>query len=152
VPARCVLLCIGNELRGDDAAGIVLARLVGGRLAWTVIEAATAPESFLGKIAPAAPRALILVDAIDFGAQPGEIGVFAADRLSGGGPSTHAPDPAAFLAALQMTCPCPVAVVGIQPAGATLGADLTPPVRRAVESLAEALLCLAPRPQPHLHS
>ena len=134
-----VIVCIGNELRGDDAAGPAVARLLAGRVPWTVVDAQTAPESYLGPIVEARPGCVLVIDALNFGAAPGTIEVVEPDRIAGCGPSTHGPAPLMFLEALAGMCPCRRAVVGIQPRRIEFGAEMSPPVARAVERLAEAL-------------
>jgi hydrogenase 3 maturation protease len=84
-----VILGVGNTQKGDDGAGSVLAGRMGS-LPATVIDAGTTPENYLEKIVQAGPDTLLIVDAADFGGSPGEIGVFDAEKIAGGGISTHA--------------------------------------------------------------
>ena len=146
-----VIVCVGNELRGDDAAGTALAEELARRhLPWPVHDTRTAPESFVMKIVQQVPESVIVIDTLDFGAAPGNVALFEPDEMGGLGPSTHGPAPVAFLKVLGMMHACRRAVLGIQPLSTEFGRELSSPVRRAVDMIAEALATLAasmgPRP------
>ena len=74
---RSAVVGIGQELRGDDALGIEIARrlkpLAEGRPDWLVIEAGPAPENFTGPLRRFAPQRIFLVDAALMDEQPGAI-------------------------------------------------------------------------------
>ena len=63
---RIVILGMGNELDGDDAAGIQVARRLQSSLAdcphVLVIDGGNAPESYTGKIRQFGPDFVLLVD------------------------------------------------------------------------------------------
>ena len=141
---RTAVVCIGNELCGDDAAGPVIAKRLAGKVPWDVHDAQTVPESFLMKIVERRPDTVLLIDALDFGAAPGAIELFDASRLGGQGPSTHGPAPLAFLEVLKMFLPCRQVVLGIQPAAGGFGNEMCGPVRTAVDLVVEALTTLSP--------
>ena len=138
-----VIVCVGNDLCGDDGAGPTLARTLPKTIPWTVFDTGTVPESFLMKIAQAKPESLLLIDALDFGAAPGEVEFFMSDDITGQGPSTHGPAPLAFLEVLQMIHPCRNAVLGIQPKDNTIGSSLSKPVAQAVDMIARAIQAMA---------
>ena len=129
---------MGNDLCGDDGAGVAVARRLSGAVPWDVYDTRTVPESFLMTIVNAEPESVVLVDALDFGAAPGAVELVESDRLGGQGPSTHGPAPVAFLEALTLIHPCRIVVLGIQPGDAGLGKPLSEPVARAVEMAVEA--------------
>jgi len=136
------IVCVGNELRGDDAAGLAVARRLGGAVPWDVYNTQSVPESFLMKIVRRRPESVLLVDALDFNARPGAVELFEIERLCGQGPSTHGPAPLAFLDVLHMMHPCRRAVLGIQPAGSGFGQPMSEPVVEAVERVAQAFFRL----------
>ncbi len=148
-----VIVCVGNELCGDDGAGVAVARGLTAPpgqgqpplppLPWEVFDTQTVPESFLVKIAQRRPDSVLLIDALDFGAAPGAVELISADSVGGQGPSTHGPAPVAFMEILRMLHPCRCWVLGIQPAQAEVGAGLSPPVERAVEMVVQALRAAA---------
>ena len=144
VPGAAVV-CMGNELLGDDGAGVCVGRRLDGYWPWKVYNVQTAPENFLFLIADSRPAAVLVIDAMDFGAEPGAVALVEAELVAGQGPGTHGPSPAAFLELLAMVHPCPTAVLGIQPAQAATAAPLCPPVAAAVDGVAAALRTIADR-------
>ena len=143
-----VIVCIGNDLRGDDGAGPALAKALIGTVPWPVIDAGNAPENFIVRIARHNPEVVILVDAMDLGADPGVVVVDEAERIAGQGPSTHGPAPVAFVEALRIMHPCRCAVLGIQPERTELDAELSEPVKTAVRNVAEAFRIVADEHRP----
>jgi hydrogenase maturation protease len=138
--ARSAIVCVGNELNGDDGAGPEIARRMSGRVRWSVFDVRNAPENFLMKIVEAAPDTVLLIDALSFDADPGSIELFAAEAVTGQGPSTHGPAPIAFLDILNMMQPCRRVVLGIQPARIDPGQEMSGPVAKAVDLVCEALI------------
>lgn len=139
------IVCVGNDLCGDDGAGPAIAERLADKLPWKVFNTQTVPESFLMKIVAASPESVLLIDALAFGGAPGAIELLAADSISGQGPSTHGPAPLAFLELLNMMHPCRCAVLGIQPANCDVGQPIGPAVAAAVDRVSQALIALAGR-------
>ena len=137
------IVCTGNELCGDDAAGLAVAGQIPSDGPWEVFEAGPAPENFLVRIAQAHPPAVLLIDAMDFGGAPGEVALADARDIAGQGPCTHGPAPEAFLNLLAQMHPCPAAVLGIQPQNCAVGAPLSDEVTASVRVVAAALRSLA---------
>ena len=133
-----LVVCTGNELRGDDGAGVAVARELAGALPWPVLDAATAPESFLGKIVDAKPGTVLLVDALHFGGSPGAVRLLEREQLGGLSPSTHGPSPVMFFQALLAVHACRTLVLGIQPERLEVGAGLSEPVLGAVRLVVDA--------------
>jgi len=140
-----VIVCVGNELRGDDGAGVIVGRRLAGRTPWKAINAQTVPENYLMTIADAAPDSILFIDALHFNAEPGTVRLFSGDDLQGLGPSTHGPSPQAFLIALRMLHTCNQAVLGIQPDCLDLDTGLTPPVASATDQIIRAFELLSPK-------
>jgi len=140
-----VIVCTGNELCGDDAAGLWVARKIDAAVPWKVYDVGSAPENFLFTIAQSRPEAVLVIDAMDFGGRPGEVALVGADRIEGQGPCTHGPAPEAFLELLAQLHPCPAAVLGIQPAGVVVGAPLSAAATASVEAVASTLQLLGAR-------
>jgi len=143
-----VIVCVGNDLSGDDGAGVAVAEGLGDTVPWKVYNTQTVPESFLMKIVADRPASVVLVDALHFNARPGAVELIQTENLTGQGPSTHGPAPLAFLDILKMMYPAPQAVLGIQPTHARLGAPLSEPVRRAVGMVVRAFRMAAQTPGP----
>jgi hydrogenase maturation protease len=139
------IVCVGNELCGDDIAGVEIARRLKDAVPWDVYDVQTVPESFLMRIISRDPESLLLVDALDFGAPVGSVEIIQAESVGGQGPGTHGPAPLAFLEIFRMMHPCPRAVLGIQPGTGEIGSEMTEPVRSAIDMVVEAFAELAGR-------
>jgi hydrogenase maturation protease len=140
------LIGLGNRLRGDDAAGPELARLVAERApGTTVIEHEGEPTELIEVWDRAALA--IVADAVAPAGHPGRvhrgIGGSAPLPFSPGSPaSTHALDLAGTidLAASLGRLPARLVVYGIEGERFDLGASLSPPVAAALRSLADRVL------------
>ena len=76
-----VLMGIGNELKGDDGIGNVIAREFSAP-GWKAIACETVPENFTSVIRRERPELLVIVDATDMGLNPGEIRIIPEGRLN----------------------------------------------------------------------
>ncbi|HVN31592.1 MAG TPA: hydrogenase 3 maturation endopeptidase HyCI [Thermoanaerobaculaceae bacterium] len=140
-----VVVGVGNPLRGDDDAGCMLARRLRGAPGVTVFEAEEVPESFVGDIAAASPDSVVLVDAVDLGAEPGAISLLEKDQVARYSPTTHRLPLSLVMDVVQRRTGADVFLIGIQPADVAFGAALSPGVSASVELLA-GLISQLPRP------
>ena len=128
-PPRVAVLGIGHELRGDDAAGLLVARglqaVADERL--MVVEAGHAPENHTGRIRRHRPDLILLIDAAQLNEPPGTIRWLPAEATSGLSASTHTLPPYMLTRFLQAELGCELALLGVQPAGNTLGAPAIAP-------------------------
>lgn len=134
---------VGNAWRGDDAAGLELARRVRA-LGGVEVREVSGDASCLVD-AWAGHRHVALVDAAGSGAPAGTLHAFRADRgrlhAHGLRSSTHAfgVADAIELSRALGRLPARLDVYAVEGADFTLGAALSPPVQQAVEALARAL-------------
>jgi hydrogenase 3 maturation protease len=150
-PPRVALLGIGNPLRGDDGVGDWIAyglrqRLItqpGQAFQVQIFEGGAAPENQTGALRRFAPGLVILVDAVQMDASPGETAWFNWDEIQAEAASTHGISAGMLGYYLTSELGCQVALIGIQPAGNEMDARLSPQVQQAAEivlsGLAEAL-------------
>ena len=143
--SRTVVVGVGNAWAGDDAAGVLVARLVRERApgSVSVLEHEGEPTALLDRWAGA--RLAIVVDATFGGGTPGEVRVLDATRAplpaTFTGTSTHAFGLAAAieLARTMRRLPERLVVVGIEgerfEAGARPGAAVTAAVERAADQV-----------------
>jgi hydrogenase maturation protease len=144
---RILVACVGNPLRGDDGFGYAVAECIaplpdGVELVETGIGGVALLQELMSGF-----DGLIVVDALDCGAEPGTVFVIEPDV----GEPLHVPDvhlanPERVLSlAKGMGClPERVLIVGCQPADAeSLEQRLSPPVARAVTVAAERVRTLA---------
>lgn len=152
-PPRVAIVGIGHELRGDDAAGGVVARTLqrnhtvnsaaSGHDNLLVIDAGPVPENCTGPLRRFGPDLVLLVDAAQMDEAPGAVRWLAWQETEGLSASTHTLPPYVLASYLTGELSCDVALIGIQPADTSFGGPLTPPVEQAVaavvQTLAEAL-------------
>jgi len=131
---------IGSRAHGDDQAGPVLLDRLRGRTTAVLFEAEEVPESYLGEIIACRPDAVLLVDAVDFGANPGEVSLFSSDDLRGRPAlSTHRLPLRLVMEYLATETKARVLLLGIQPHRVSFGQGLSGPVRQTVDALADLL-------------
>jgi hydrogenase maturation protease len=141
-----LLLGLGNPLRGDDAAGLLVARAVRerGPAGWEVRELEGEPVDLVDAWEGA--ELALVADAAASAGEPGRVHCF--DAAEGplppalAGASTHVLGlaEAVELARALDRLPGRLMVCGIEAESFALGADPSPAVRAAAEGLAERLL------------
>jgi hydrogenase 3 maturation protease len=151
---RFAILGIGNELRGDDAAGVIIARELQsvvratrvGRpmgqapgLPLQIIEAGVAPEAFTGRLRRFDPDLVLMIDAAQVDQPPGTIRWLEWQDTIGLSASTHTLPLNVIAQYLAAELRCDVAVIGIQPCANAFDTPLSPAVRRAVEEVVQGL-------------
>jgi hydrogenase 3 maturation protease len=140
---RTVILGIGNETGGDDAAGLAVVRALlphlAGRDDVLVLDGGAAPENFTGPVRRFRPDLVILVDAAQMDAAPGAVRWLDWTETEGLSASTHTLPPHMLARYLVTETDCALGVIGIQPAGNTLGAPLSPAVEAAVAEVVTTL-------------
>ena len=146
-PRRVAVMGIGNELNGDDAAGVLVARQLKEMLAGRpeiskrvlILEAATAPESFTGPLRRFAPDLEIMVDAAYLEREPGSVEWIDWEDIDGVSASTHGLPPTLLSHFLMIELGCRVRLVGIQPVHLDFDRPVSAPVIQAVACVAADL-------------
>jgi hydrogenase 3 maturation protease len=133
---RPTLVGIGSRWRADDAAGPEIVSRVAGRIAAPCIDAGDAPERHLGEMMASGGKAILLLDAVDFGGAPGEMAVFTGEGLSQRSSTTHTSSLRLLMRYLEAESGADVLLVGIQPASVSFGRPMSAPVRAGVDALA----------------
>jgi len=138
-PVRTAVVGMGHELRGDDAAGIMVARALQpmAHSHLLVVDAGSAPENCTGPIRRFAPGMVLLVDAAQLDEAPGAVRWLAWQETTGLSASTHTMPPYVLARYLTAELNTHVALIGIQPAATSLGATLSPEVRQAVNGVVQ---------------
>jgi len=139
-----VILGIGNSLKGDDCAGPAVCQRIKGKVAAEVIDAQTVPENYIRPIIKNSPEFLLVIDAVDFEAEPGTIRLLDPESLSSLTLSTHVPSPRLFVDMLRQEIPLGVYFIGIQPGQTDFGQSPSSAVAEAIEILAAGLIRIFP--------
>ena len=137
---RVLVLGIGNRSRGDDAAGSLLADRLQGQLRVPVIDASDVPENYIAPIEESGADVVVVVDAADFGGEPGDVALLDVNQLNELGLSTHTAGLSLMFQAMTEERRPRAAVLAIQPASNQLGAGISAPVEVTLELLGNLLL------------
>lgn len=136
---RVVVLGVGHALRADDAAGSIIAEELRARFPHLVFDGGQAPENFAGPVRRAEPGTIFIVDAADFGGEPGEVRVARSDEVVGLMTATHAPPLSVLMSLLSDETGADVYLVAVQAATMELGGTMSAAVRDASAKLIEEL-------------
>ena len=145
--ARIALVGVGHELRGDDAAGLLLAQRLQSMLDSQyvlVVEAGPVPENFSGVLRRFAPDLTLVIDAARMGAAPGAVRWLDWKDVRQANISTHTSSLCLLADFLARELDCPVALLGIQPATLSFDAPLSPLVQEACDQVCKLLLDVLP--------
>jgi hydrogenase 3 maturation protease len=141
------VLGVGSELRGDDAAGMLISDGLGrhfqGRLdpsVFRVFAGETAPENFTGELKKFRPSHLLIADCADFGMTPGESVLASPEEITDIPFSTHRLPLFVLTDYLLKMFPCTIRILGIQPGTLELFHPVTEPVQKAVDGLTASLI------------
>ena len=141
---KVALLAIGSELRGDDAAGLLVAESIARskptkRL--KIFIGATAPENLTGQIRAFSPKHIIIVDTAEMKEPPGTVlllkpGELAKDITF----STHNMPAEVLIEYFIKSLRSAVTFIGIQPATLEFGARPSKHVKLSAKEVAGAIL------------
>lgn len=136
-----VLLCVGNNMMGDDGAGPLLAQMCAENPQgnWQVIDGGSAPENDVVAIRELKPSRLLIVDATDMGLNPGDIRVVDPDDIAEMFLMTTHNMPLNYLIDQLKEDTGEVIFLGIQPDIVGFYYPMTPPVKAAVECIYQRL-------------
>jgi len=142
-PARVAVLGVGNDMNGDDGAGVQVVRALASRMAATpgvlLLDGGTAPENFTGPLRRFRADLVVEIDAAHQDQPAGTVAWIDWREADGMSASTHTLPPSVLASFLSADVGCRVALIGIQPATLDTGRGLSPEVAAAVESLAVQL-------------
>ena len=142
-PVRIALVGIGNEINGDDGAGVHIAHSLSQysteQPGWLVVEAGLAPENFTGTLRRFQPDLVVLIDAAEMALPAGEIACLDWSAAGGWSASTHTLPLNMLSAFLVSELGCQVMVLGIQPMQMEMDQPFSQEVTRAVDEVVAEL-------------
>ncbi|MFH1198938.1 MAG: hydrogenase 3 maturation endopeptidase HyCI, partial [Candidatus Omnitrophota bacterium] len=140
---KVIILGMGNPLRNDDAAGSLLAQRIKDKVPFTVWDAGSSPENYLGRIIKENPDNLVIFDSADFGACAGEYRVFDAEEVKTTNFfTTHNSSLALVINYLQSQIKTDIIILAIQPKAVIFGDKISPEMESALNKL-ESWFCSA---------
>ncbi len=132
---KVVIVGIGNVLKGDDGLGAILSERLETILDIPCINAGSAPENYIGKIAGESPDTVLFIDAVHLDRPAGSFEVLNSNELLHMGFSTHDISPGFYLEMLESQIPGRIFLLGIQPEQTALGMGLSPTVSKTLDLL-----------------
>jgi len=133
---KVVILGIGNTLRSDDGIGSILASRLKDKVSCLVYDAGQSPENYLGKVVSEKPDSVVIIDAVDFGGQPGEFRIIDAKSLKTANLfSTHNASILLTINYLQSNLKLDIIILIIQPKSIAFGDTLSPEIAKTLDKL-----------------
>ena len=133
---KVIVLGIGNTLRSDDGAGSVLASRIKGKVPFVVFDASVSPENYLEKIIKEKPDTVVIIDAVDFGAKPGEFKFLEAQEIKTVNLfATHNASISLTINYLQNNLKADIIILIIQPKSINFGDKLSREVADTLDEL-----------------
>jgi hydrogenase 3 maturation protease len=139
---KVLILGIGNRLRGDDAVGSILAERLAKKLDIPIIDASDVPENYLGPIEASGADLVLVLDAADLGASPGDLSLIEMSQLKEVGISTHTANLALLFKVIPQSHRPDAVLVAIQPEQTEAGQGLSRSVDIAMKGLERLLIGL----------
>ena len=152
---KIAILGIGNSLRSDDAAGVLVARELGkSRLMRDldfvrVWDAGHAPENSTAVLRRFGPQIVLLIDAAQLDEAPGTIRWIDMEDLDGLSASTHSMPLSMLAKYLNLELGCDLKLLGIQPRSNEFGEMVSAEVLQAVEKIVAELTNIFKRVTAH---
>jgi hydrogenase 3 maturation protease len=138
-PTRLAVVGIGNELNGDDAAGMLivhnLSPFIKDHPDIKIFEAGQALENITGALIRFKPDAILFIDALSIGAKPGSIHMIDPQLSQGFTASTHSLPLSVVIQYLMHEHPCEVHLLGVQVRDTTPGISLSAEVDRSIDRI-----------------
>ena len=132
---------VGNVMKGDDGAGPELvAELVRRDFPLPCVDATEVPENYAGWVPKQELEAVVFVDAVDFGGEPGECRVVPFEHLMISASNTHRMSLHYTVMFLRDQWEGDAILVGVQPKSMKLGDGLSNEVAAGVENVVKILL------------
>lgn len=139
---KTMLIGIGNAMRGDDAFGPRLIEALEGNLEAALLDAGEMPETYLGRIRREQPQTVVLLDAADFGAEPGATVLLDAGELGSLGLSTHRMPLDLLARYIHQETGADVFALAAQPRHLDFCGGLSPEVEKSIALLSKILIAI----------
>jgi len=137
---------IGNVVRGDDGAGCLLVERLQGCLDVPIVDCGEVPENYGGWVERRDLEAVVYVDAVDFGGEPGEVRIVPLASLMESATNTHNLSLHYVIRFLEEEWDGDAILVGIQPTTWKFGDPLCDAVDEGVSRLAAILVEIGAAP------
>jgi hydrogenase 3 maturation protease len=135
IKGKVVLAGVGKPGRGDDAFGPLLVRRLSGIDGLSVLDCCDRLEDFTGDLARKEPDTVLIADAVEMGATPGELALLEPEHLRFGAGDTHRASLRTAMEYLRCRTGATVLLLGIQPGRIADTWELSPQVASSIDCL-----------------
>lgn len=143
---KLAFFCVGNDLKGDDGVGVLLAKRLKKEIGKKVIilDVGSVPQNFLSFITKEKISHCLLIDAVEFHAEAGTVGFFDPSDLKEYQVtfSTHFIPMKVFIDYWIKETGTIFRILGVQPKTLDFGAPLSAEVAKAAENIVNLLSSL----------
>ncbi len=132
---------VGNPLRRDDGVGVEIVKQLKGKVPEHVrfFDCGMVPEDFLPDIEAFQPTHVLIVDAAELKAEPGEARLFPPQKIGSATFSSHVVPLPLLVSMIKEAAEAKIAVLEIQPSNTEIGEELSPELQVAAKKVAEAI-------------
>lgn len=129
---KTLIITVGNDLRRDDGAGsFISSRLKEIPEGYVLLDVGSRPENSVDEAVDLNPAKTVIIDAADFGGEPGEIRIIPPELIPQTTLSTHTFPLPVIAKMLEEETGSAVYFLGIQPVSVELGEGLSPEVEKS---------------------
>lgn len=141
---KIAIIGIGNELNGDDAAGVLIVRKIKNNLPENkqilIVEGSIAPENHTGVIRSFKPDWIWLFDAADLGDKPGSVQLIDLEKVQSIGADTHRLAPTLLLSFLSLELEFKAFLFGINPESVEPFTEVSDTIEKSIENTSKFFL------------
>ena len=141
---KLAIVGIGNELNGDDGAGVFVVRNISNSLPINntilLIEGSIAPENYSGVIRNFTPDWIWFFDAADLKGEPGSVKLIDLDEVDSIGANTHRLAPTLLLSYLSFDLNFKAFLFGINPETIEPFSQVSDSVKKSIEKTSNFFL------------
>lgn len=136
---KIVVVGVGNIMRADDGFGPALIKRLKDNIKAICIDAGSAPENYVGKIAKEKPDTILIVDTVHLGKKPGEYEILTKPDIVKSGFTTHDISPHMFIEYLEKETNANIYMLGVQPENVNFGEEMSEEVEKTLEEIAKCM-------------
>ena len=130
-----LILGVGNRSRGDDGVGSYLIKRLKNKVNIPLLDAGDVPEKCISQIESSGANIVLIVDAVDFNAGPGEIALIDFADIKQNKVSTHSANLDLLFKVIPKSRRPETLLVAIQPGSMSMGNGLSEAVRNSLDGL-----------------
>ncbi|MFH1062247.1 MAG: hydrogenase maturation peptidase HycI [Candidatus Omnitrophota bacterium] len=138
-PDSDLIVAVGNSFRFDDGVGPYIAGELEKIIGLKVINAGYTPENIIEEVISLGPKKILIIDAADWGGNPGEVRIIPEDKIPQTTLSTHAIPLNVITGIICQSIKTRVFFIGIQPKSVCFGEGLSGEIKKTADEIVEII-------------